>query len=704
MRIACTIVFLLIWGLSAAFLYNHWTVEQQKRLHENNLVLATTYRASVAMYRLSTEILFTQVIQRPEVIATFAEGVLGQGKTRDLARGRLYRQLAPAYDHLRQRGIRQLHFHTADGHSFLRFHAPDKFGDPLFDVRPSVRLANTQKSATFGFEVGRMNSGFRYVFPLFRGGQHLGSVETSITFRSISEAMAEIDPGREYLLVLNRSIVDRTLFEDRRTLYGRSPIHDDFVVEDFHLRLPGSPSPLTATVQALNTQLKKDPDVLKGMPTGRPFSVTVSADDGDFSVSFEPIRDVLDENVAYVISYAKAPYLADLRRDFFLNIVFATLTLGGLFWLTLRLLSAYATLRQEKQHLQIVTNTIADGLCEMDTLGRVVQINPAFTDILGYRADEVIGQVGHNIFHVQGDGSTCLPLAQCPIVSAISKRADYSGEEFFRHKDGQVLTVELSCKPIITETRLDSSVFVFRDITKRKATEERLQENDRIKSEFIATASHELRTPLAIIQGYTELLRESEGLSAQQMRDFETIIYDKAVALEKIIDELLDVSRIESGRPLCLDFVQLDIVDEIREVVAQFEKEAADHRFSTNLPAAGFNVFADRFKLAQILENLLNNAVKFSPAGSEIVVSGAVMDDCFQVMVADAGVGIAPEKQAYIFEKFFRVDASNTALSGFGLGLYLVKRIVEAHGGKIWVESALGRGSTFFFTLPINNR
>lgn len=704
MRFACAIIFLLIWGLSAAFLYNHWKVEQQKRLHENNLVLATTYRASVAMYRLSTEILFTQVIQRPEVIDTFAEGVLGKGRTRDLARGRLYRQLAPAYDHLRQRGIRQLHFHTADGHSFLRFHAPDKFGDPLFDVRPSVRLANMQKSATFGFEVGRMNSGFRYVFPLFRGDQHLGSVETSITFRSISEAMAEIDPGREYLLVLKRSIVDRTLFEDRRTLYEPSPIHDDFLVEDYHLRLPGSPSPLTATVQALNAQLRKDPDVLKGMPAGRPFSVTVSADGGDFSVTFEPIKDLLGENVAYVISYAQAPYLADLRRDFFLNIVFATLTLSGLFWLTLRLLSAYATLRQEKQHLQIVTNTIADGLCEMDTQGRIVQINPAFTDILGYRADEVIGQTGHNIFHVHGDGSTCFPLEQCPIVSAISKRTDYSGEEFFRHKNGQVMTVELSCKPIMTETPLDSSVFVFRDITKRKATEERLQENDRIKSEFIATASHELRTPLAIIQGYTELLRESEGLSTQQMRDFETIIYDKAVALEKIIDELLDVSRIESGRPLCLDFVQLDIVDEIRQVVAQFEKEAADHRFSTNLPVTGFNLFADRFKLAQVLENLLNNAVKFSPAGSEIVVSGAVVDDCFQVMVADQGVGIAPEKQAYIFDKFFRVDASNTALSGFGLGLYLVKRIVEAHGGKIWVESALGRGSTFFFTLPINNR
>lgn len=702
MRLASAIFFLLIWGLSAAFLYEHWGEEQQKRLHENNIVLATTYRASVAMYRLSTEILFTQVIQRPEVIAAFAEGVLGKEETRALARGKLYRLLAPAYAHLKQRGIRQLHFHTWDGHSFLRFHAPDKFGDPLFDIRPSVRLANTQKSATFGFETGRMNSGFRYVFPLFRDGHHLGSVETSITFRFISEAMAQIDPGREYLLVLKRSVVDRTLFEERRPLYDTSPIHDDFLVEDSRLRLPDSPSPLTATVQALNARLREDPRVLQGMPTGRPFSVAVTTDSGDFSVSFEPIKDILNENVAYVISYAKAPFLADLRRDFLLNLVFATLTLSGLFWLSLRLLNAYATLRQEKKHLQIVTDTIADGLCVMAPQGHIVQINPAFTDILGYQADEIIGQIGHNFFHFSGDGSS-LPLAQCPIVSAMSKGEDYAGEEIFRHKNGQLLTVELSCKPIITETRIDSAVFIFRDITKRKATEERLQENDRIKSEFIATASHELRTPLAVIQGYTELLRENAGLSAEQMRDFEAIIYDKSVALEKIIDELLDVSRIESGRPLCLDFMQIDIVDEIRQVVAQFEKEAATHRFSTTLPEAGFNLFADRFKIIQVLDNLLNNAVKFSPAGSEIVVSGRLLDDCFQVMVADEGVGIAPEKQEHIFDKFFRVDASNTALSGFGLGLYLVKRIVEAHRGKIWVESTIGQGAKFFFTLPINS-
>ena len=124
-------------------------------------------------------------------------------------------------------------------------------------------------------------------------------------------------------------------------------------------------------------------------------------------------------------------------------------------------------------------------------------------------------------------------------------------------------------------------------------------------------------------------------------------------------------------------------------MLAHFQKDASHHRFAMSLPADGPLMMADRFKIIQVVENLLNNAVKFSPSESMITVSGEVLADAFQIVVADEGLGIPQEKQKHIFEKFFRVDASNTALPGFGLGLYLVRRIVEAHGGQIWVESAI---------------
>ena len=246
-----------------------------------------------------------------------------------------------------------------------------------------------------------------------------------------------------------------------------------------------------------------------------------------------------------------------------------------------------------------------------------------------------------------------------------------------------------------------SMVGTVLDVTEQKLVEERLRESDRIKNEFIATASHELRTPLAIIQGYSEVMLENADLVAEQQREFLAVIHDKALALEKIVADLLDVSRIETGRMICLEFGEVDVVEEIRQVVNQFQQEATSHRFSLALPAEAINLSIDRLKIVQVLENLLSNAVKFSPKGSEIVVTAAVLGDCFRVMVADQGRGITVEEQRQIFDKFYRADTSNTAVAGLGLGLYLVRKIIESHRGRVWLESVPGQGSQFYFCLPL---
>lgn len=238
------------------------------------------------------------------------------------------------------------------------------------------------------------------------------------------------------------------------------------------------------------------------------------------------------------------------------------------------------------------------------------------------------------------------------------------------------------------------------DVTDQKQIEMRLLESDRIKSDFIATASHELRTPLAVIQGYAELMLDDVSLDTGQRREFLEVIYDKSQSLEKIVDDLLDVSRVESGRIICLEFGQSNIVEEIRKVVEHFRREAPRHRFSLRLPEEELCLSVDQGKIVQVLENLLGNAVKFSTPESEISVRAEWSDDSLQVVIADSGVGIAPEYQEHIFDKFYRVDATDTAVPGLGIGLYLVKKIIEAHRGRIWVESAPGRGTTFSFTLP----
>ena len=468
-------LFVLAWGLSATFLHDHWRDKEGQQLEEQANVLAVTYRASIEMYRLATEILFEELILHDEFVETFAQGVQSTGATRDRARGKLYRLLSPTYAQLKERGIRQLHFHTASGHSFLRFHAPDKCEDPLFEVRPTVRLANTERRAISGFEAGRIVSGFRYVFPVFHGEEHLGSMETSVTFRSIREAMTDIDPRSEYALVLRRDQVEEVLFDDQRSLYEISPLHDDFLVEDPRLRFLDSPLPPSATARELDGQLSSLPRVQKGMAAGESFTVSLSTASGDWAVSFMPIRDILDRQAAYVVAYTRAPFVAALRNEFYRNMGFLTLVLFTFTWFTRGLLRSGARLQQEKQQLQTITDTIADGLYVMDVHGVINRVNPAFSELLGYRAEEIVGQVGHQRFHVHGDGISRQHPAECPVFSAIGRGQGYVGEELFRRKDGGLLTVEISCQLMRAEGVTIGAVAAFRDISERKANDERIR-------------------------------------------------------------------------------------------------------------------------------------------------------------------------------------------------------------------------------------
>lgn len=212
-------------------------------------------------------------------------------------------------------------------------------------------------------------------------------------------------------------------------------------------------------------------------------------------------------------------------------------------------------------------------------------------------------------------------------------------------------------------------------------------------------AAKSLRTPLAVIHGYAELLCDGD-FDCERQREFLTIIREKSLALEKIIDDLLDISRIETGRILCLDIGPCNVLQELRKLVGHFQRECGDRRFHVQCPGEEHSLAVDQAKIVQVLENLLGNAVKFSPAGSDIHLHAEWFDDQLLIGIEDLGVGIAPEQQGRIFDKFYRVDATDTAPPGLGIGLYLTKKIVEAHGGRIWVESDLGRGTKFFFTLP----
>lgn len=272
----------------------------------------------------------------------------------------------------------------------------------------------------------------------------------------------------------------------------------------------------------------------------------------------------------------------------------------------------------------------------------------------------------------------------------------------FRTKDGKYIWVHDELH-LIRDNNGDPLEIVgsWLDISNRKRMEENLRENARIKSEFIATASHELRTPLSVATGYTEMLLDINNFSAEERKEMLSTVFDKLLTLERIIDELLDVNRIESGRTICLDCNRINIAEEAQQVMAQMKLESSKHRFTCSFDDEQTELLADRGKLIQVLENLIGNAIKFSPKGGNITVRGESLNGKYRMMIADDGIGMNDEQLEQAFNLFYRADNSNTAARGLGLGLHLTKNIIEAHQGEIWAASPDRKGSEFYFTLPL---
>jgi signal transduction histidine kinase len=228
-----------------------------------------------------------------------------------------------------------------------------------------------------------------------------------------------------------------------------------------------------------------------------------------------------------------------------------------------------------------------------------------------------------------------------------------------------------------------------------------LSEANRLKAEVISVLAHEMRTPLTSIKGYsTALLMDDVTFSPETQREFLQFIDDESDVLQDLIHDLLESSIIDAGLlRLELQPVRLPLV--ARAVTDQIAPRSGQHRFFLDFPQDFPIVDADPDRVAQVLRNLLDNAIKYSPHGGLIVVRGEAHDDEVVISVADQGLGIAPEHLNRLFEKFFRARSPlGRHVVGSGLGLPIAHSIVESHGGRIWAESQLGQGSTFYFTLP----
>ncbi|MCK4508894.1 MAG: PAS domain S-box protein, partial [Desulfuromonadales bacterium] len=367
--------------------------------------------------------------------------------------------------------------------------------------------------------------------------------------------------------------------------------------------------------------------------------------------------------------------------------------------ITLRKQAEKAMRESEERFRQIFESNPDPVILAKQEDGAIIDINKAFETAMGISRSNALG---HNSEELEfwADSDTREPFRE--MLQSHGEFNNYEAD--FRIKDGQTRTGLVSAR-LLKVGNEPCVLLVIRDITTEKAAEQALIEMDRIKSEFISTAAHELKTPLSTMMGYTEFLRdpgEFGGFSKEQKHEFINEIYDRGEALCRIIEDLLDISRIESGNPLPLDLQEIDFMEVLSKNVNLFQANNLGHSFHLDLPDTPANsvLLIDRLRINQPLENLLSNAVKYSPEGTEIVLKARAEREGWEVRVEDQGIGMNQEQLDSIFEKFYRADASNTAISGLGLGMSIVKQIIEAHGGSIRVKSTEGKGTTAIFKLP----
>jgi len=244
---------------------------------------------------------------------------------------------------------------------------------------------------------------------------------------------------------------------------------------------------------------------------------------------------------------------------------------------------------------------------------------------------------------------------------------------------------------------------ISREVEVRRAAEAELKEMNTLKDGFISIASHELRTPLTIISGYSEMLLENADLEREQRRECLSSIHDKAQSLNRIVDEFLDVSRLESGHPISIvkTPIRLGVV---AAAVAKQAQDTHDQHFIQVTFDEQPPLLADLDRIQQVIENLVSNAIKYSPDGGGIWLTGTQQGNRYQVTVADEGIGMNAAQLKQVFRKYYRANSADNAVKGLGIGLFLAKSIIELHGGEIWAESAPGKGTRFHFNLPLDTQ
>lgn len=354
----------------------------------------------------------------------------------------------------------------------------------------------------------------------------------------------------------------------------------------------------------------------------------------------------------------------------------------------------YTQVSRDKQRLDAILDSAADGILIIAADHRIERSNPAFARMAGIPLEAIKGRRHEDVilFTNKKEG---MSLEEAEIGGwPLTPTATLYVEGDLKRPNGIPLPVGITYAPLVNpDGTLISIIATVRDIS-------RFREADELKTTFISVISHELKTPVALIKGYVSTLRrEDADWDSSVVQDGLAVIEEEADRLTDLIENLLDATRLQAG-VLSINMSDLALKPLIERLVQKFQTQTSLHQIIVDIPDDFPVVMADENRISQLIANLISNAIKYSPEGGEIRISGFTRPDKVIICITDEGCGISPEDLPHVFDRFYRSEDAKKTTKGAGLGLYLARAVVEAHHGHIWVDPKPTKGTRICFSLP----
>lgn len=704
-----TVLLLIAYIVFGGGIYHTWEKREKEIFARHITVLESTYKTTIHLYQLYAETVYDEVINKPELLQIIDEAYDASTERQIVLRGRLYRLLYSSYNRLADNHLRQLQFHFPDNSSFIRFHRLEKYGDSLTDTRESVRLVNANHTPISGFEIGRIFNGFRYVFPLQYKEKHVGSVETSISFKAIQNAMKAAVPNHDHLFIQKKDIALAKSFPSERLIYTSVALAPGYVVEDLRVIGLDTENPIFPIAQLLNPILGTNKKVQKYIEENSKFAISITKQNKSYVIAGLPIYNIKGAHVAYILSYRESGELQNLWAIFKIIALGMTALMFLLAFFIWKRQEVVTLLSSNEKRLNAITQNIGDSLYVMDAHGKITFVNRTMEKQLGYSSDELLGQSAHDLFHRHKQFGIIEKYGTCYLLDEnMSGHSFENDKDFYLHKNGSTIPVEVKGTPLLLRGNKQGSVVIFRDITDRlQAEEDRMNiVNSKLESIGVLAGgiAHDFNNLLTAILGNIQIAKviSVDNLEVVKLLDEAQHASKRAT---KLTNQLLAFSK---GGSLCTSEVVLEtFLPDIVSFILAGSPVHCEFKFEDGL----WHVQIDIDQIQQAIHNILKNAIEATKQdctvavhcsnhrGSTVQTSPLLKGKYVCIKIQDRGRGISSEHINKVFDPYFSTKDKGSK-KGSGLGLSIVHSIIKKHKGHIEIESSKDKGTIFAIYLP----